>query len=112
MNRTEQVQVRSTSGEWVTVCSYDDLEPSCGVAALLPEGEQAAVFRTPAGALHAVGNRDPFSGADVIADGITGSVDGVPTVASPMYKQTFDLRTGICLDDPEVALPVLPVRLL
>ncbi|MFJ8046402.1 nitrite reductase small subunit NirD [Kitasatospora sp. NPDC096147] len=110
MNRTGQVQVRATDGTWVTVCAYQELEPSCGAAALLPDGEQAAVFRTPGGEVHAVGNRDPFSHADVIADGITGSVDGVPTVASPMHKQTFDLRTGTCLDDPGTALPVYPVR--
>ncbi|MFE5715683.1 nitrite reductase (NAD(P)H) small subunit [Streptomyces sp. NPDC056501] len=61
------------------------------------------------GEVYAVGNRDPFSGADVIADGIMGSRDGVPVVASPMHKQEFDLRTGACLDDPEVSLPVLPV---
>ncbi|MFE2166427.1 hypothetical protein ACFXB3_15365 [Streptomyces sp. NPDC059447] len=23
-----------------------------------------------------------------------------------MHKQLFDLRTGVCLDDPEVSLPV------
>ncbi|MFI9296445.1 nitrite reductase (NAD(P)H) small subunit [Streptomyces gardneri] len=47
--------------------------------------------------------------AAVLADGIMGSRDGVPVVASPMHKQEFDLRTGACLDDPEVSLPVLPV---
>ncbi|MFE2014861.1 nitrite reductase (NAD(P)H) small subunit [Streptomyces sp. NPDC059491] len=56
-----------------------------------------------------MGNRDPFTGAAVVADGIMGSRDGVPVVASPLHKQEFDLRTGVCLDDPEVALPVLPV---
>ncbi|MEU1864588.1 nitrite reductase (NAD(P)H) small subunit [Streptomyces gardneri] len=70
---------------------------------------EAALFRDGDGEVYAVGNRDPFSGADVIADGIMGSRDGVPVVASPMHKQEFDLRTGACLDDPEVSLPVLPV---
>jgi nitrite reductase (NADH) small subunit len=27
-----------------------------------------------------------------------------------MYKQVFDLRTGRCLDDAEVALPTFRVR--
>jgi len=35
---------------------------------------------------------------------------GVPTVASPMHKQVFGLRTGGCPDDPGVALPAFPVR--
>ncbi|MFL0428440.1 nitrite reductase (NAD(P)H) small subunit [Moraxella sp. 179-F 1C4 NHS] len=30
-------------------------------------------------------------------------------VASPMYKQRFDLATGKCLDDEQVALKSYPV---
>ncbi|MFE5790941.1 FAD-dependent oxidoreductase [Streptomyces sp. NPDC056503] len=85
------------------------LEPGRGRAAVLPDGTEAALFKDAAGAVYAVGNRDPYSGADVIADGIMGSRDGVPVVASPMHKQEFDLRTGASLDDPEVSLAVLPV---
>ncbi|WP_411106805.1 nitrite reductase (NAD(P)H) small subunit [Streptomyces sp. cmx-4-9] len=51
--------------------------------------------------------RAPFSGAGGIAGGITGSRDGVPVVASPMRKQDCGLRTGVCMDDPGVHLPVL-----
>jgi nitrite reductase (NADH) small subunit len=29
-----------------------------------------------------------------------------------MFKQVFDLRTGACLDDPEVSLPVYPVEIV
>ncbi|MFJ7209011.1 nitrite reductase large subunit NirB [Streptomyces sp. NPDC098789] len=85
------------------------LEPGRGRAVVLPDGSRAAVFKDRAGTVYAVGDRDPFSGADVIANGIMGTRDGVPVVTSPMHKQVFDLRTGICLDDPDVALPVLPV---
>ncbi|MGW4766397.1 nitrite reductase (NAD(P)H) small subunit, partial [Streptomyces pseudogriseolus] len=66
-----------------------------------------ALFKSPTGQVYAVSNRDPFSGADVIAGGIMGSRDGVPVVASPMHKQEFDLRTGQCLDDPDVRIPVV-----
>ncbi|MFE9561110.1 nitrite reductase large subunit NirB [Streptomyces sp. NPDC006487] len=86
------------------------LEPGRGRTAVLPDGTEAAVFKDRAGEVYAVGNRDPFSGADVIANGIMGSRDGVPVVASPMHKQVFDLRTGICLDDPEVSLPLVDLR--
>ncbi|MFD9560439.1 nitrite reductase (NAD(P)H) small subunit [Streptomyces sp. NPDC059990] len=76
----------------------------------LADGTEVAVFKDRAGAVYAVGNRDPFSGADVISDGITGSRGGVPVVTSPMREQVFDLRTGICLDDPRVSLPVVVLR--
>jgi nitrite reductase (NADH) small subunit len=70
-----------------------------------------AVFRhSGTGEVHAVDHHDPFSGANVIARGLVGSRQGVPTVASPMHKQSFDLVTGQCLDDDSVALRVWPTR--
>lgn len=95
---------------WVPVCTLDRLLPERGVAVLLGE-EQVAVFLTHDGCVHAIGNVDPFSGAAVLSRGIVGDRAGVPTVASPVYKQVFDLRTGCCLDDPAVGVPVYPVRI-
>lgn len=94
---------------WVDVCPAGDLVDERGVCALV-HGRQVAVFRTSPGELFAVGNGDPFSGANVISRGIVGSRGDVPKVASPMYKQSFDLRTGLCLDDPSASIPVYPVR--
>ena len=86
---------------WTTVCRLDGLAPERGAAALV-DGEQVALFRLLDGRVLAVQQHDPFSDAHVISRGIVGSrsVDGdeVPTVASPMYKQVFDLTTGRCLD--------------
>ncbi len=93
------------------VCSYDDLLPERGVAALL-EGRQVALFRTYGGEVFALGNQDPFSGANVLSRGIVGSRGEVPTVASPMFKQVFDLRTGVCLDDPTVAVAAYAVEVV
>lgn len=80
----------------VAVCSYEDLVPDLGVAALI-DGEQVAVFRLADGTVRAVQNRCPFSGAHVMSRGITGSRGDVPTIASPVYKQVFSLITGECL---------------
>ena len=92
------------------VCAYDDLQPERGVAALV-DGEQVALFRLHDGSVRAVQHLDPFSGAHVMARGIVGTRGSVPTVASPMFKQVFDLVTGGCLDDPTVALRVFEVEL-
>ncbi|GAA3113475.1 nitrite reductase small subunit NirD [Planomonospora alba] len=97
------------TGGWTPVCAYHDLMPEEGVCVLV-DGHQVAVFRTFDGALYAIGNRDPFSGAYVLSRGIVGSRGPEPTVASPMHKQVFSLVTGVCLDDPAVAVPVYPVR--
>lgn len=101
---------------WTRVCDYDDLTPGRGVAVLSAGGMQVAVFRDRAGELYAVDNRDPFSGAYVMSRGIVGNQGEVPTVASPMYKQVFDLRQGRCLDEETApdgtpaTLRVWPVR--
>jgi nitrite reductase (NADH) small subunit len=95
---------------WTRVCAVDDLIPDRGAAALV-EGRQVALFRlSGTGQIHAVDHLDPFSRANVMARGLVGSRQGTPTVASPMHKQSFDLVTGQCLDDPEVALQVWPTR--
>ncbi|WP_018635982.1 nitrite reductase small subunit NirD [Parafrankia elaeagni] len=94
---------------WTTVCRYDDLLPERGVAALVGD-LQLALFRCHDGQLFAIGNSDPFTGACVLARGIVGSRAERLTVASPLHRQTFDLRTGECLDDDGVSVPVYEVR--
>jgi nitrite reductase (NADH) small subunit len=96
--------------EWVPVCALDELAPNTGAAALVA-GRQVAVVRFGEDAVFALDNYDPFSHAFVIARGIVGDHEGIPKIASPIYKQTFDLRTGQCLDDPAVRLTTYPVRL-
>jgi nitrite reductase (NADH) small subunit len=89
---------------WTDVCAFDELVPGRGVCALVGQ-HQVALFRMPAtDALYAVSNFDPFSDAYVLSRGIVGSQGEIPKVASPIYKQSFDLRTGECLDDPTVRI--------
>jgi nitrite reductase (NADH) small subunit len=95
---------------WLAVCRLDDLVPDRGACALIGP-YQVAIFRLSADdALYALSNYDPFSRAYVLSRGIVGSKAGTPKVASPVYKQGFDLRTGQCLEDPSVAVMTFPVR--
>ncbi|MFD1657097.1 nitrite reductase small subunit NirD [Streptomyces caeni] len=103
------VELRLDEG-WLTVCDLSRLVPGRGVAALLPDGRQAAVFLDRAGRVHGIDNRDPFTGAAVLSRGLTGSHRGRPFVASPLLKQRFDLETGQCLDDESVRVTVYEVR--
>ncbi|MFZ5559989.1 MAG: nitrite reductase small subunit NirD [Pseudomonadota bacterium] len=93
----------------VEVCRVDDLAPGIGVCALV-NGRQVAIFRLCNGDIFAVGNYDPFSAANVISRGLTGDLKGRKVVASPVYKQHFDLATGECLEDASVSLPVYTVQ--
>jgi len=94
---------------WVTVCPYLRLEPERGVAALVG-GIQVALFRTFDGELYAIDNLDPVAGAHVLSRGIVGTRDGAPTVASPLHKQVYDLRTGARLDGEGAPVRTFPVR--
>jgi NAD(P)H-dependent nitrite reductase small subunit len=95
---------------WRTVCAIDEILPDSGVAALIGD-MQIAVFRIGASdTVYALGNHDPFSGANVLARGIVGDIGGVLVVASPIYKQHFRLEDGISLEDPAVTAQSYPAR--
>lgn len=95
---------------WMTICKANDIRPYSGVAALIL-GRQIAIFRISS-EYYAISDYDPFSGAYVLSRGIVGDRGGVVKVASPIYKQSFSLATGECLDDPSVKLPTYPVRVV
>ncbi|CAL9416642.1 Nitrite reductase (NADH) small subunit [Streptomyces sp. enrichment culture] len=104
-----KVRLRLADG-WFTACGPDALLPGRGVAVLLPDGRQAALFRDRTGTLYAIDNRDPFTGAAVLSRGLMGTHRGRPFVASPLLKQRFDLATGQCLDDEAVRVTAYEVR--
>lgn len=96
---------------WITVCSTEDLSPNMGVCAKVLEKQVAIFYCGRSSKLYALSNLDPFSGANVISRGIIGSLNDEPCVASPLYKQHFNLETGICLEEPQYQLTTYPVRL-
>ncbi|HEX7351340.1 nitrite reductase small subunit NirD [Brachybacterium sp.] len=102
------------AANWIRLCPLSALEVERGRAALVGE-EQVALFLLADGDVRAVDNHDPYSGANVISRGIVGSRGNRPTIASPMHKQVFDLRSGVSVETrgKEVRrLRVWPVRTL
>lgn len=95
---------------WRVICDADWLIAGRGAAAMV-DGTLVAVFRLPGGEVLAVDDLDPCSGASVLSRGIVGDADGEPTVASPVYKQRFSLRTGACLDEPDVSIRTWRARI-
>ncbi len=91
----------------IRVCPVADLVAGSGVAALL-QGCQIALFYLPdeAEQIFAVSNYDPIGRANVLSRGIVGDCGGRLAVASPLYKQHFDLRSGQCLEQPDLHIPV------
>ncbi len=97
---------------WESVCQFDDLIDNVGVCVLVND-KQIAVFRLSGSSkLYAIDNHDPFSDANVLSRGISGDLKGQPVVASPIYKQHFNLDSGQCLEDESIKIPVYPVRII
>lgn len=97
---------------WLTVCTTQDLVPHTGICAKV-EGSQVAIFYCArSDELYALSNYDPIGRANVMSRGIMGSIQGEPCVASPLYKQHFNLNTGICLEDPQHKLDRFEVRVV
>ena len=100
----------ATETPYHKICALDDIPLNTGVCALV-DGKQIALFRIgETNALYAVANHDPFSKANVLSRGIVGTKGETPKVASPIYKQQFDLTTGQCIDDAKVTIPTYPIR--
>ena len=93
------------------MCRLADLEVRRGVAALV-HGQAVAIFRTDGDHVHAVGNHDPFGRTSVLARGIVGMLGEVPYVAPVAHGHHFDLRTGRCLEDDQVSVPVYDVKVV
>jgi|TARA_Y100000031_G_scaffold126651_1_gene143889 nitrite reductase (NADH) small subunit len=92
-----------------SLCKRTDLVQNSGVCALM-NGCQIALFYLPdeSPQVYAVANWDPIGEANVLSRGIVGDIDGRLVVASPLYKQHFDLVTGECLEE-DVSVEVYPV---
>ena len=94
---------------WTDICPLDAIVPDTGVCALV-QGQQVAVFRVGQDQLYAIDNVDPKSGASVLARGLVGSLRDRVVVASPLYKNHFDLATGECLEAPAQSVQAHAVR--
>ncbi|EOW2358749.1 nitrite reductase small subunit NirD [Cronobacter sakazakii] len=85
--------------QWNTICSLDEIIPATGVCALVGEN-QVAIFRPRANdEVYAISNIDPFFEASVLSRGIIAEHQGELWVASPLKKQRFRLRDGLCMED-------------
>ena len=94
---------------WTAICETGDMLPNVGVCGLV-NNQHVAVFRLQGGEYFAIDNVDPRSGASVLSRGLVGNLGERLVVASPLYKNHFDLRTGECLEAPEHSVRSHAVR--
>jgi len=96
--------------EWTTICQFEDLTPNTGICALFGEEHVAIFYCQRTEYLYAIDNFDPIAKASVLSRGIMASLKEVMYVASPLYKQHFNLQTGTCLESPEYHLKPYDIR--
>ena len=98
------------TSSWTAVCAATDILPDTGVCALV-DGVHVAVFHVGAAQqFFAIDNIDPKSQASVLSRGLVGSLGERIVVASPLYKNHFDLRNGECIEFPEHSVRAHAVR--
>ena len=107
MNAVNEIKKDSTY-----ICDISDLVANSGVTALLGN-TQIAIFYLPEASpsIYAIGNWDPIGKAEVLSRGLVGDINGVPVVASPLYKEHFDLTNGQCLEKEDISVPCFSVYL-
>lgn len=112
LHGAEPFEPANETGHINVICNKSDLVENSGVCALI-NNEQVALFYLPDSEkkLYAISNWDPIGKANVLSRGILGDVKGSIVVASPLYKQHFDLETGICLEDESVKVKIYPAVL-
>lgn len=103
---------------WTIVARADAIPIDRGVAALIDD-EPVAIFRLSVEGgddeWYAVSHIDPVTDVPIIARGLVGSHGDnfdIPTVASPLHKRRYDLRTGACLDDDTPPLATYQLRVV
>ncbi len=96
--------------QWHAVCALESILPATGVCALIA-GHQVALFRPTAGeTVYALSNIDPFAQASVLSRGIIAGHQQALWVASPLKKQRFRLRDGLCMEDADYSIQAWPAR--
>lgn len=98
--------------QWQSVCKKEDLVADAGIAVWTEHGPVALFYLpdTPE-QVFALSHFDPLGGANVLARGIVGDIQGEPVVASPLYKQHFSLMDGRCLEQESAGVTCYPVQL-
>jgi len=104
------METKQTNDTWADICALKDLTPNAGTCAYFNEQQVAIFLCNRSNHLYAIENFDPFGQANVLSRGILGSTEDITYVASPLYKQRFNLATGECLDSDEHKLKTFNIR--
>ncbi len=109
--RTNEISNQLSDQQWTPICAEQDLTPNTGICAQFNDQQVAIFLCKRSDNIYAVSNFDPFSEANVMSRGLIGSTQDISYVASPLYKQRFNLVTGECLESSRHKLKTFCVRI-
>jgi nitrite reductase (NADH) large subunit len=96
---------------WVTVGKVSDFPVNAG-ATILYGDSQLAVFNNAArGEWYCTQQMCPHKQAFVLSQGIIGDSNGIPKVACPLHKKTFNLQDGELLGEGDLRILTFPVKI-
>ncbi len=96
---------------WFYACDVSDVPRDGGVCVKIG-AEQIALFNfSRRGEWYATQNECPHKNQMALSRGMIGTQGEEPKVACPFHKNTFYLKTGVCLSADEMTLKTYPVKL-
>jgi nitrite reductase (NADH) large subunit len=102
---------RSRGGRsWARLAKVAEVPPNGGISARFGDTEIAIFNFAAKGEWFATENLCPHKQQMVLARGILGDAAGRPKVACPLHKNTFDLKSGACLNGDLRAIATFAVK--
>lgn len=96
---------------WVRLAKVSEVPRNGGIAARYGQSEVAIFNFSARGEWFATDNLCPHKQQMVLARGILGNVGDTPKVACPLHKNTFDLRSGACLNGDIAGIATYAVKI-
>lgn len=109
-NQPPRRRLKVITTQWVDVGSTQDFMVDGGRAVKYGQNQLAVFYIAATGKYYATQNVCPHKKDMVLSRGIVGDAGGIPKVACPQHKKTFDLGTGAGLNDADYHIQTFPVR--
>lgn len=109
-NQPPRRRLKVLTTQWVDVGSTQDFIVDGGRTVKYGQNQLAVFYVAATGKYYATQNVCPHKKDMVLSRGIVGDAGGIPKVACPQHKKTFDLSTGAGLNDANYHIQTFPVR--
>ncbi len=106
----EKAKQPAAKRTWIRMAKVSEVPRNGGIAARYGDSEIAIFNLAARGEWLASENLCPHKQQMVLARGIVGDTNGKPKVACPLHKNTFDLRSGACLNGDLPAIATFAVK--